>query len=80
MPGVLSGAVFAFSTSFDEVVVAQFIGGPDQMTLPRVLFSQLREQLDPSIVAVATVLFAISCALMLAFQRLERKEAKVRNS
>jgi putative spermidine/putrescine transport system permease protein len=72
LPGILTGAIFAFATSFDEVVVAQFIGGPNQITLPRLLFAQLREQLDPSLVAVAAALFVISCATMLLFVLLVR--------
>ena len=64
MPGVISGAIFAFVTSFDEIVVALFIASPAQFTLPRQLFSGLRDNLDPSIVAVATLLVAVSVVLM----------------
>ena len=59
-----SGAIFAFVTSFDEIVVALFIASPAQFTLPRQLFSGLRDNLDPSIVAVATLLVAVSIVLM----------------
>jgi putative spermidine/putrescine transport system permease protein len=64
MPGVVSGAIFAFITSFDEIVVALFIAAPGQFTLPRQLFSGLRDNLDPSIVAIATLLIAVSISLM----------------
>jgi len=64
MPGVISGAIFAFVTSFDEIVVALFIASPAQFTLPRQLFAGLRDNLDPSIVAVATLLVLVSVALM----------------
>ena len=64
MPGVISGAIFAFVTSFDEIVVALFIASPSQFTLPRQLFAGLRDNLDPSIVAIATLLIVISVALM----------------
>jgi len=64
MPGVISGAIFAFVTSFDEIVVALFIASPAQFTLPRQLFSGLRDNLDPSIVAIATLLIVVSVALM----------------
>ena len=64
LPGVLSGAAFAFITSFDEIVVAMFIAGPSQITLPRQLFAGLRDHLDPSIVAVAALLIAISITFM----------------
>jgi putative spermidine/putrescine transport system permease protein len=63
-PGVISGAVFAFVTSFDELVVALFIASPAQFTLPRQLFSGLRDNLDPSIVAIATLLIVVSVSLM----------------
>ena len=64
MPGVISGGIFAFVTSFDEIVVALFIASPAQFTLPRQLFSGLRDNLDPSIVAIATLLIAVSICLM----------------
>ncbi|WP_027061879.1 ABC transporter permease [Mesorhizobium loti] len=71
-PGVLSGAVFAFITSFDEVVVALFIASPAQFTLPRQLFAGLRDQLEPSIVAVATLLIACTLIFLGLFEILRR--------
>ncbi|TRA95259.1 MULTISPECIES: ABC transporter permease [Rhizobium/Agrobacterium group] len=56
LPGVLSGAILAFVQSFDEVVVAVFLAGPQQFTLPRQLLSSLQYRLDPSIVAISTLL------------------------
>ena len=53
--GVISGALFAFITSFDEVVVILFMAGPQQRTIPRQMFSGLREQINPSILAIATL-------------------------
>ena len=47
LPGIISGALFAFVTSFDEVIVILFIGGPEQRTLPRQMFSGIREQICP---------------------------------
>lgn len=64
-PGVATGALFAFITSWDEVVVALFIAGPEQRTLPRQMFAGLREQLDPSILVVASLFIAISLCLSL---------------
>lgn len=72
-PGVLSGAVFAFITSFDEVVVALFIASPAQFTLPRQLFAGLRDQLEPSIVAVATLLIACTLIFLGLFEVLRRR-------
>jgi len=72
-PGVLSGAVFAFITSFDEVVVALFVASPAQFTLPRQLFAGLRDQLEPSIVAVATLLIACTLIFLGVFEALRRR-------
>jgi putative spermidine/putrescine transport system permease protein len=72
-PGVLSGAVFAFITSFDEVVVALFVAAPAQFTLPRQLFAGLRDQLEPSIVAVATLLIACTLIFLGVFEALRRR-------
>ncbi len=63
-PGVVSGALFAFVFSFDEVVVALFISGPGQRTLPRQMFDGLRDNIDPSILAMSTLLVVISIVLM----------------
>ena len=66
LPGVISGALFAWSfTSFDEVIVILFIGGPEQRTLPRQMFSGIREQINPTITAAATVLILVSTVLLI---------------
>ena len=54
LPGVISGALFAFVTSFDEVVVALFLTGPAERTLPRQMFTGMRENISPVITAAAT--------------------------
>ena len=63
LPGVATGAIFAFATSFDEVVVILFIGGPAQRTVPRQMWSGIREAIDPSILAIATLLTVFAIAL-----------------
>lgn len=78
LPGVVSGALFAFATSFDEVVVALFLAGPEQRTLPRQMFSGIRENISPTITAVATVLIAISVLLMTAIELLRRRGERLR--
>ena len=70
-PGVASGALFAFVTSFDEVVVALFISGSEQRTLPRQMWSGVRESLSPTITAVATLLIVASIALLAGVQWLQ---------
>ena len=79
LPGVVSGAIFAFTTSFDEIVVAMFIAAPTQLTLPRQLFTGLRDQMDPSIVAAATLLIAISVTLMALMELLQWRGERLRS-
>jgi len=71
-PGVISGAVFAFATSFDEIVLVLFLAGPEQRTIPRQMFSGLREQIDPTILAVATLLTLVSLVFLGALHALQR--------
>jgi putative spermidine/putrescine transport system permease protein len=79
-PGVISGALFAFITSFDEVVVILFMAGPQQRTIPRQMFSGLREQINPSILAIATLLILVSIALLITIELLRRRAARLRGS
>ena len=77
-PGVISGALFAFITSFDEVVVVLFMAGPQQRTIPRQMFSGLREQINPSILAVATLLILLSIMLLVTLELLRRRSQRLR--
>ncbi len=77
-PGVISGALFAFITSFDEVVIILFLAGPEQRTIPRQMFSGLREQINPTILAVATLLVIISALLLLAIEYLRARGERIR--
>lgn len=67
-PGVISGALFAFATSFDEVVVTLFIAGAEQVTLPRQMFTGIRENISPTIAAVATLLIVFTTSLLLVLE------------
>jgi len=67
-PGVISGALFAFATSFDEVVVVLFLAGPEQLTLPRQMFNGIRENISPTIAAVATLLILFTTSLLLVLE------------
>ena len=78
LPGVISGALFAFITSFDEVVVVLFIGSAELQTLPWQMFTGLREQLSPTILAAATVLVAISILLLATVEMLRRRSERLR--
>ena len=77
-PGVVSGGLFAFITSFDEVVVVMFIGSASQKTLPWQMFIGLREQISPTILAVATILVCISVALLTTLELLRRRSERLR--
>ena len=74
-PAVATGAIFAFATSFDEVVVILFIGGPAQRTVPRQMWSGIREAIDPSILAVATLLTVFAIALFVTLNWLRGRAA-----
>ncbi len=74
-PGVLSGALFAFATSFDEVVVVLFLGGVEQNTIPRQMWAGIREEISPAILAVATFLIVFAAALLLTVGWLRRRAA-----
>jgi putative spermidine/putrescine transport system permease protein len=77
-PGVISGALFAFITSFDEVVVVLFLAGVEQRTIPREMWSGIREHISPTILAVATILVALSIALLVTIELLRRRSARLR--
>jgi putative spermidine/putrescine transport system permease protein len=75
LPGILSGAVFAFATSLDEVVLTLFVAGPNQRTLARQMFSSIRENISPAI-AAAAFLFIIGTLLIAAVAVLVRRRTE----
>ncbi|MDP3842781.1 MAG: ABC transporter permease [Oxalobacteraceae bacterium] len=78
-PGLISGALFAFATSFDEVVITLFVAGPNQTTLPRQMFTGIRENISPTIAALATILIIFSTCLLLVLEWLRgRNKAAAR--
>ena len=78
LPGVISGALFAFITSFDEVVVILFVGAYEQHTIPWQMFSGIRERVSPTILAVATLLILFSIMLLMTLELLRRRNEKLR--
>ena len=78
LPGVISGGLFAFITSFDEVVVILFVGSYEQRTIPWQMFSGIREQISPTILAVATILVIISIGLLTVVELLRRRGERLR--
>lgn len=80
LPGVVSGAVIAFATSLDEVVMILFLAGPEQNTIPRQMFNGIKYYLSPTITAVATVLIVVSIAILGLVGLLRRRMDKLRAS
>jgi len=78
LPGVISGALFAFITSFDEVVVVLFLAGVEERTIPRQMWSGIREQISPAILAVATMLITFSIVMMTTVELLRRRGERLR--
>ncbi len=78
LPGVISGALFAFVTSFDEVVVVLFMAGFEQRTIPRQMWAGIREQISPTILAVATLLICLSTILLATIELLRRRNERLR--
>jgi putative spermidine/putrescine transport system permease protein len=76
-PGVLTGALFAFVMSFDEVVVAAFIGGYRTATLPKRMFENVRDETDPTVAAISTFLVLVSVALLIVVGYLNRRRIGV---
>ncbi len=78
LPGVIAGALFAFVTSFDEVVVVLFVAGVEQQTVPRQMWAGIREEISPTILAVATLLIVFSVAVMTTIELLRRRSERLR--
>jgi len=78
LPGVVTGAIFAFVTSFDEVVVALFLASAEQRTLPKQMFSGIREMISPTITAAATVQVLLSVCLLIGAELLRRRTERLR--
>jgi putative spermidine/putrescine transport system permease protein len=77
-PGVFSGTLFAFAISFDEVVVVLMVAGPEQRTLPREMFSGLRENISPTITAVATIMILVAVVMLTSLELLRRRNERLR--
>jgi putative spermidine/putrescine transport system permease protein len=73
---VASGALLAFITSLDEVVIALFIAGGDKATLTRRMFNALRDEIDPTIASISTLLIALSVVLLGMSQFLQSRSGR----
>ncbi len=78
LPGVIAGALFAFVTSLDEVVVVLFLAGPEQTPITVRMFSGLREEISPTILALATILVGISIVLLTTLELIRRRGERLR--
>ena len=79
-PGIFSGALFAFITSFDEVVVTIFLASAQQRTLPRQMWAGINEEISPTILAAGVMLVLLSAALLLTMELLRRRSERMRGS
>jgi putative spermidine/putrescine transport system permease protein len=79
-PGVLAGALFAFITSFDELIVALFVSGSGAVTLPRKMWDSLRQEIDPTIAAVSTILIVLSVVILFAAELLRQRSERTRTA
>lgn len=75
LPGILSGAVFAFATSLDEIVLTLFVAGPNQRTVARQMFSSIRENISPAIAAAAAIFILTTIVLGLVLAALRKRQA-----
>jgi len=80
LPGVLSGALFAFVASWDELIVAILLAGSENRTLPRQMWSGVREEISPVVTAVATTLFVFATLLMLTMEWLRRRSERLQGA
>jgi putative spermidine/putrescine transport system permease protein len=78
LPGVISGALFAFVTSLDEVVIVNFMAGPAQTPMTVRMFSGLREEISPTILALASLLVALSILLLATLEMIRRRNERMR--
>ena len=78
LPGVISGALFAFVTSFDEVVVVLLVASFDPKTISLQMWNGIREQISPTILAVATILVIFSIILLTTIEFLRRRSERLR--
>jgi len=78
LPGVISGALFAFITSFDEVVIVMFMASLDQLTIPKQMWAGIRQEISPVILCMATCLVILSIILLSTVELLRRRSEKLR--
>tara|TARA_Y100001970_G_scaffold58512_1_gene74274 strand:- start:975 stop:1871 length:897 start_codon:yes stop_codon:yes gene_type:complete len=78
LPGIISGALFAFITSFDEVVIVMFMASIDQLTIPKQMWAGIRQEISPVILCMATCLVVLSIVLLTTVELLRRRSERLR--
>ena len=78
LPGIISGALFAFITSFDEVVIVMFMASIDQLTIPKQMWAGIRQEISPVILCMATCLVILSIVLLTTVELLRRRAERLR--
>ena len=78
LPGVITGALFAFVTSLDEVVVVLFMSAQEHVTVPRLMWGGIRQEITLTILAVATIMIVLSIFLLLTVELLRRRNERLR--
>ena len=79
-PGILSGAMLAFTMSFDDYVITSFVTGTGSSTLPIVVYTMVRKNIEPSINAISTIILIITTILIFAADRLGRDKPLVHSA
>jgi putative spermidine/putrescine transport system permease protein len=76
-PNILIGAIFAFVTSWDEVVIAQFLATPTMRTMPVVMWEEARESVDPTLAAASSILTMVMVCLLIGAMALRRMAPRI---
>ena len=80
MPGIVSGAIMAFTMSLDDFVISYFVSGLDFVTLPVEIYSYTKKPIQPKIYAMFTLLFGLIFVLMLTMNLMQIRNDRTRNA
>jgi spermidine/putrescine transport system permease protein len=73
-PGILSGSLLAFTMSFDDYVITSFVSGAGQQTLPIVIYTMVRKNIEPSINAISTIILVVTMVLVIVADRVSQEK------
>ncbi len=80
MPGIIAGAMLAFTLSLDDFVISFFTSGPKSVTLPLLIYASVRRGITPEIHALSTVILLLTVILVFTFERLTRIQNRAKNN